>query len=276
MIQAKNASIAFCRLNFAHYRREWRGRPLTVVARHHSHIALITPSVSQRQSVQQHHKNTTSKFKQTHNISECALLFDNHLRRLKVASPPHRTPATIAAMYALRMLGPRRLAAAASSRNHCLRTVTSPSSSSALLLHTDTNITTQLRTGSAQPAAATVGRIRHGLLDSARFHRPLQMRSFTSSSNPDHSDENGGASDPPDFQPAPQLPATVAIPEVWPHLPVIATRRNPVFPRFMKIIEVSERAADRLPPADSVLHHALSNHVCSRRFCSVRRSPIRC
>lgn len=36
------------------------------------------------------------------------------------------------------------------------------------------------------------------------------------------------------------LPATVAIPEVWPHLPVIATKRNPVFPRFMKIIEVRE------------------------------------
>lgn len=35
------------------------------------------------------------------------------------------------------------------------------------------------------------------------------------------------------------LPATVAIPEIWPHLPVIAIRRNPVFPRFMKILEVS-------------------------------------
>lgn len=39
-----------------------------------------------------------------------------------------------------------------------------------------------------------------------------------------------------------QLPATVAIPEVWPHLPLIATRRNPVFPRFMKILEVSNPA----------------------------------
>lgn len=38
------------------------------------------------------------------------------------------------------------------------------------------------------------------------------------------------------------LPATVAIPEVWPHLPLIATRRNPVFPRFMKILEVSDPA----------------------------------
>lgn len=36
-----------------------------------------------------------------------------------------------------------------------------------------------------------------------------------------------------------QLPATVAIPEVWPHLPVIAAKRNPVFPRFMKILEVT-------------------------------------
>uniref|UniRef100_A0A1A9WSM3 Lon protease homolog n=1 Tax=Glossina brevipalpis TaxID=37001 RepID=A0A1A9WSM3_9MUSC len=37
----------------------------------------------------------------------------------------------------------------------------------------------------------------------------------------------------------PQLPATVAVPEVWPHLPLLAVRRNPVFPRFMKILEVS-------------------------------------
>lgn len=44
-----------------------------------------------------------------------------------------------------------------------------------------------------------------------------------------------------DFQPPIDLPATVAVPEVWPHLPVIATKRNPIFPRFMKIVEVSSR-----------------------------------
>lgn len=61
------------------------------------------------------------------------------------------------------------------------------------------------------------------------------------SSKPNQSD------DPPipppteniEYSPHTTLPATVAVPEVWPHLPVIATRRNPVFPRFMKIIEVS-------------------------------------
>lgn len=35
------------------------------------------------------------------------------------------------------------------------------------------------------------------------------------------------------------LPATVIVPEVWPHLPLIAVNRNPVFPRFIKLIEVS-------------------------------------
>lgn len=42
-----------------------------------------------------------------------------------------------------------------------------------------------------------------------------------------------------DFLHHTHLPATVAIPEVWPYLPVIAVTRNPVFPRFMKILEVT-------------------------------------
>ncbi|XP_058975351.1 lon protease homolog, mitochondrial-like isoform X1 [Musca domestica] len=36
-----------------------------------------------------------------------------------------------------------------------------------------------------------------------------------------------------------KLPATVAVPEVWPHVPLLATHRNPVFPRFMKIMEIT-------------------------------------
>ena len=35
------------------------------------------------------------------------------------------------------------------------------------------------------------------------------------------------------------LPATMSVPDVWPNVPVIAINRNPVFPRFIKIIEVS-------------------------------------
>ncbi|KAJ8937351.1 hypothetical protein NQ314_011896, partial [Rhamnusium bicolor] len=44
---------------------------------------------------------------------------------------------------------------------------------------------------------------------------------------------------PPDEHFTPQLPATVAVPEVWPHVPVIAISRNIVFPRFIKLIELT-------------------------------------
>ncbi|XP_058461594.1 lon protease homolog, mitochondrial isoform X2 [Malaya genurostris] len=64
----------------------------------------------------------------------------------------------------------------------------------------------------------------------------LSSRTFCSKRDQDE--------DEPDVEPesasfSSQLPATVAIPEVWPHLPVIAVKRNPVFPRFMKILEVT-------------------------------------
>ncbi|BFF97143.1 lon protease homolog mitochondrial [Drosophila madeirensis] len=35
------------------------------------------------------------------------------------------------------------------------------------------------------------------------------------------------------------LPATVEVPDVWPHVPLIAIRKVPLFPRFMKVVEVS-------------------------------------
>ncbi|GJQ81602.1 hypothetical protein Trydic_g9977 [Trypoxylus dichotomus] len=38
-----------------------------------------------------------------------------------------------------------------------------------------------------------------------------------------------------------QLPATMAVPEVWPHVPVIAISRNIVFPRFLKLIEITNK-----------------------------------
>ena len=47
--------------------------------------------------------------------------------------------------------------------------------------------------------------------------------------------------DPVDDYPA-ALPATVVVPEVWPHVPVIAINRNPVFPRFIKLIELTNPA----------------------------------
>ncbi|XP_037791211.1 lon protease homolog, mitochondrial-like [Penaeus monodon] len=37
------------------------------------------------------------------------------------------------------------------------------------------------------------------------------------------------------------LPATMMVPDVWPRVPVIAISRHPVFPRFIKIIEISDK-----------------------------------
>ncbi|XP_026333399.1 lon protease homolog, mitochondrial isoform X2 [Hyposmocoma kahamanoa] len=57
--------------------------------------------------------------------------------------------------------------------------------------------------------------------------------------------------DPPEDEPdvkvetplfSSQLPATVAVPEVWPQVPVIAINRNPVFPKFIKLLEISNPA----------------------------------
>ena len=60
-------------------------------------------------------------------------------------------------------------------------------------------------------------------------------------------EEEGDAPPPPSAEPPSsptfhQLPAAVTVPEVWPNLPVIAINRNPVFPRFIKIVEVREES----------------------------------
>ncbi|BES94144.1 Lon protease homolog, mitochondrial [Nesidiocoris tenuis] len=36
------------------------------------------------------------------------------------------------------------------------------------------------------------------------------------------------------------LPASVVVPEVWPQLPLLAINRNPVFPRFIKLVEITD------------------------------------
>lgn len=77
----------------------------------------------------------------------------------------------------------------------------------------------------------------------------FQSRQFSSQNN-DGSDD---AANPPSIPPnlggtgeqdgagpiIHSLPATMTVPEVWPSVPVIAINRNPVFPRFIKIIEVT-------------------------------------
>ncbi|KAK7595172.1 hypothetical protein V9T40_001605 [Parthenolecanium corni] len=43
-----------------------------------------------------------------------------------------------------------------------------------------------------------------------------------------------------DFPVTHSLPATMAVPEEWPHVPLIAINRTLVFPRFIKLLEISD------------------------------------
>jgi len=38
------------------------------------------------------------------------------------------------------------------------------------------------------------------------------------------------------------VPSTVTVPDVWPVVPIVAVNRHPVFPKFIKIIEVNDRS----------------------------------
>ncbi|XP_012241044.1 lon protease homolog, mitochondrial isoform X1 [Bombus impatiens] len=65
----------------------------------------------------------------------------------------------------------------------------------------------------------------------------ISIRSFATKRFNDKDSSNGNNED--DISDPGSLPATVVVPEVWPHVPVIAINRNPVFPRFIKLIELS-------------------------------------
>ncbi|XP_011257250.1 lon protease homolog, mitochondrial isoform X2 [Camponotus floridanus] len=75
------------------------------------------------------------------------------------------------------------------------------------------------------------GRLLRNTRGHSRIHPAVvSVRFFATKSD-------GNGEQPGDY--AASLPATVVVPEVWPYVPVIAINRNPVFPRFIKLIEIS-------------------------------------
>ncbi|KAG5321514.1 LONM protease, partial [Acromyrmex heyeri] len=80
---------------------------------------------------------------------------------------------------------------------------------------------------------------RSELFRTTRIHPALtSVRFFTTKRYSDRDPPSDGNGEQSGDYPA-SLPATVVVPEVWPHVPVIAINRNPVFPRFIKLIEIS-------------------------------------
>ncbi|XP_032680827.1 lon protease homolog, mitochondrial isoform X2 [Odontomachus brunneus] len=70
-----------------------------------------------------------------------------------------------------------------------------------------------------------------------RFHPAVMSVRFFAKAFNRNPPSDGDGDQPADY-PA-SLPATVVVPEVWPNVPVIAINRNPVFPRFIKLIELT-------------------------------------
>lgn len=62
-----------------------------------------------------------------------------------------------------------------------------------------------------------------------------------SESNSSGGDESGGDGGTPYNSPQMTALTTMLVPEVFPNVPLIAVNRNPVFPRFIKIIEVKNK-----------------------------------
>lgn len=79
------------------------------------------------------------------------------------------------------------------------------------------------------------------MLTMVRMTATMTARTFCTNRNKHDDDDDPVSTGTTEYMPnkRTQLPITVSIPEVWPHVPIIAVRRNPIFPRFMKILEVS-------------------------------------
>ncbi|XP_025995543.1 lon protease homolog, mitochondrial isoform X1 [Solenopsis invicta] len=88
-----------------------------------------------------------------------------------------------------------------------------------------------------RPARAEYPIYSSGLLKIAQIHFTT-VRFFSTKRYSDKDPPSDGNGEQSADYPA-SLPATVVVPEVWPHVPVIAINRNPVFPRFIKLIEIS-------------------------------------
>jgi len=73
-------------------------------------------------------------------------------------------------------------------------------------------------------------------LPQLRYVSPTITSARYYSQNPNDGDEP--IFDPED--PMAAVPSTVTVPDVWPILPIIAVNRHPVFPKFIKIIEIQD------------------------------------
>nr|CAH7743132.1 unnamed protein product [Callosobruchus chinensis] len=121
------------------------------------------------------------------------------------------------------------------SKKHWRRTVRSASENGSLTSNSKYRINRSQTSTNTLVSSETSSRLFKTNIDKPKF---VSVTRFCSTKNPEGSDDDVGPP-PEDESFNPQLPATVAVPEVWPHVPVIAIAKNIVFPRFIKLIELT-------------------------------------
>ncbi len=96
----------------------------------------------------------------------------------------------------------------------------------------------QLRRSYSSVSSRASLRSARALASALTPRRSLSSGFSESSAGDDESGGDEGYSPPP---PPPEMTAltTMLVPEVFPNVPLVAVNRNPVFPRFIKIIEVT-------------------------------------
>jgi len=68
------------------------------------------------------------------------------------------------------------------------------------------------------------------------------VRTFSSDSSGDDPNNPIYSIPPEDLSANPSpVPSTVTVPEVWPVVPIVAVNKHPVFPKFVKIVEISDK-----------------------------------
>jgi len=121
-----------------------------------------------------------------------------------------------------------------------------PSSSSRLLIFSHTRNLSTVQSPGITAVATKLHQLTHQTrpfqysLPQLKYVAPSITSSRYFSSNPNDNDE------PPIFDAEatgaapPPVPSTVTVPDVWPIVPIIAVNRHPVFPKFIKIIEIND------------------------------------
>lgn len=91
-----------------------------------------------------------------------------------------------------------------------------------------------------QSTTQNLNRLRTEAYSSTRSIRSFSQKSSSNNNDDDSKNSDDNAAHGEDYVVHQALPATVVVPDVWPHVPLIAVNRNPLFPRFIKLIDVSK------------------------------------